>query len=275
MGSIDTQDVMAKSTYISSNLNEDQIRFLQLLDDYEVLYFSIGDVEKRIGQQLENLNEIVENLHDKGFLHRIERGKYTRPNFKDIKVLSTFISSDGVVAYWSALHHHGLTDRFPNKVFVKTTSRKRNTKVFNTAVQYVTVADYKMEGILYSGFGDIRFPLTNVEMTLIDCFDQPQYGGEFPDLIRAILEADLDEEKLISYLNIYNNKSIIQRLGFLAEELQKSNLKKFISFAKENIGKRYVLFDPKGSNTGSHNKDWKLRMNIEPESLKEMAAPLY
>jgi predicted transcriptional regulator of viral defense system len=266
---------MSKSTYISANLNEDQIWFLQLLDDYEVLYFSLDDVEARIDQKVANLNEIVENLHHKDFLHRIERGKYTRPNFKDIKVLSTFISADGVVAYWSALHHHGLTDRFPNKIFIKTTFRKRNTKIFNTLVQYVTVADYKMIGITHSGFGDKRFPLTDIEMTIIDCFDQPRYGGALPDLIHAFYGAELEEEKLIKYLKLYNNKSIIQRLGYLAELFQKPNLKKFISFAKENTGKRYILFDPIGPNTGTHNKEWKLRLNIERKSLLQMASQLY
>jgi predicted transcriptional regulator of viral defense system len=166
---------MAKSTYISSNLNESQIEFLQLLDEHEILYFSLDDIGNRLGVFHANLNELVENLNHKGLLKRIERGKYARPQFHDPYVLGTFISKDGVVAYWSALHLYGYTDRFPNKVFVKTTARKRNIQLFGTPIHFVTVRPYKLSGIVTNGYGDKSFGITNPEVTILDCFDQPRY----------------------------------------------------------------------------------------------------
>ena len=62
----------------------------------------------------------MENLENKGFLSRIERGKYCLANFRDENVIGSFISGDGAVAYWSTLNYQGLTEQFPNVVFMQT-----------------------------------------------------------------------------------------------------------------------------------------------------------
>lgn len=64
------------------------------------------------------------------------------PNYNIVNVLATYISSNSTIAYWSALRHHGLTERFPNIVFVKTTHRKRDTQILGSTVKFVTVKVY-------------------------------------------------------------------------------------------------------------------------------------
>ena len=258
---------MAKSTYISSNLTRKQIEFLQLLDEYEILYFSLKDIEDRLGLLPNKLNELVENLYQKRFLARIERGKYTRLQFQDPYVLGTFISRDGLVAYWSALHLHGLTERFPNKVFIKTTDRKRNTQLFGTTIHFVCVQQRKMIGMTHFGYNDQRYPLTNIEITLFDCFDQPRYAGDWPDLLKAFSRASLNAKKLIKYATMYNNKSVIKRMAFLIELLGKNELSPFLDFARKNIGKKYILFEPGGADVGTFNNRWKLRMNMDENAI--------
>ncbi|MEO8146134.1 MAG: hypothetical protein ABI723_00790 [Bacteroidia bacterium] len=113
---------MAGSGYISANLNPKQLQLLKLLDIYEVDIFSIGEIEKKLKTTFENLNEVIENLVHKGILLRIERGKYCKPNFKDELAIATMLVSDAVVAYWSALNIHGLTEQISNTVFVQTSA---------------------------------------------------------------------------------------------------------------------------------------------------------
>lgn len=84
------------------------------INDYEVEIFSISEIEGILNSKFDNLNAILENLEGKGFLSRIEQGKYCRANFRDEKVIGYFISGDGAIAYWSALNSHGLTEQFPN-----------------------------------------------------------------------------------------------------------------------------------------------------------------
>lgn len=251
-------------------MTEDQISFLRDLDEKEILYFSLEDISSRLGRPVDNLNEIVENLSHKGLLDRIEYGDYTRSNFHDAHVLGSFISRGGVIAYWTALHQHGLTDRFPNKVFVKTTLRKRNTSIFGTKLQFVTVHPRKMVGIIWEGYGDKRYPWTDLEVTMLDCFDQPRYAGDWPDLIRAFHQATMDGDKLTSYAKVYQNQAVIKRMGYLASLLEKKELKTFIAFALSTVREKYSLFEPGGPDEGAFVKQWKLRMNVSEQDILEI-----
>ncbi len=261
---------MAKSTYLSTHLNEDQTSFFRLLEENEVLYFSLEDVHQRLGTHISGLNEVVENLYRKGLLVRVEKGVYTRPMFLDVQVLGSFISQGGILSYWSALHQHNLTIRFPNTVFFKTSVRKRDTDLFGTKVKFITVHPRKMIGIKYEGYGDKQYPLSDIESTILDCYDQPRYGGDLPDLINAFYQAEMNPEKLIGYAEAYDNISVTRRLGFLAEFFQKTALDSFVYYAKTKVRDKYSLFEAGGAQTGKFNPHWKLRMNLTEEAILDM-----
>lgn len=276
MGLIVTQIAMGESVYLSKNLTADQLRFMKLLDEHELLYFRMHEIEQQLGTMFDNLNEVLENLVQKQLLWRLEKGKYCRFDFTDTHVLASFVSQGGVVGYWSALHLHGLTERFPNKEFIKTTQRKRPTKLFGTPVQFVTVKPYKLqEGNIRQGYGDRAYPLTDVEMTLVDCFDQPRYAGDWPDLLKAFHMASLDSPKLIRYAQNYHNIALIKRMGFLAELLQKEGLEEFITFAQKQVNQKYTLFEPGGPNEGKLNHRWKLRMNMTESAILDLVNSPY
>ncbi|MFA6618280.1 MAG: hypothetical protein WCT23_04350 [Candidatus Neomarinimicrobiota bacterium] len=266
---------MAKSTYISKSLSRDQIDFLNKLNEHEILYFSLQDIQSRLGESLENLNEIVENLCDKKLINRIERSKYAMSNFNDPYVLSTFIANGAVVAYWSALHLHGLTDRFPNKIFVKIPGRKKEANIFGTKVQFVSVKKEKLIANIYRGYGDKKFPLTDIEMTMIDCFDQGRYAGDLADLLKAFNNAEMNAAKLIEYVKVYNNAAIIKRMGFLAELFVKKELKDFVAFAQDYPLSNFALFDPKGEAVGDYSNKWKLRLNVSKEDILNIIHEAY
>lgn len=266
---------MAKSTYISESLNEDQIALLKYLEDHEILYFNLKELASQLPHSLSNTNELVENLFQKGLLNRIERGVYTKPNYSNINVLATFISQNSAIAYWSALHYHGLTERFPNTIFVKTTQRKRDTQILGTTVKFVSVKDSKNIGIMEEGYGDHSFTLTDVEMTLVDCFDQPRYAGDFADLIKAFATANLINNKLIEYTKAYNNIAVTKRIGFLAQVFHGNKLNSFINYARTKVNKRYSLMDAGGLQEGEFVSDWKLRLNVSKENLIRMTQTEY
>ncbi len=267
---------MAKSTYISENLNEDQIALLKYLEDNEMLYFNLKDLATQLSANLtDNVNELVENLYQKELLVRIERGIYAKPNYNNVNVLATFISQNSSIAYWSALYHHGLTERFPNTVFVKTTQRKRETQILGSSIKFVSVKTTKNIGIVQEGYGDDSFSITDVEMTLVDCFDQPRYAGDFADLIKAFANAKITNNKLIEYTKTYSNIALTKRLGYLASLFHKEKLQSFINYAKTQVNKRYSLIDAGGIEEGEFVREWKLRLNISKENLLQMAQNEY
>ncbi len=265
---------MADSVYISKNLDGNQLQFMKLLEAHEILYFNMQNIEQDLAQNFENLNEILENLVDKEQLYRIERGKYALNNYSNINVLATFICQNSAIAYWSALHYHGLTERFPNTIFVKTAQRKRDTHILGTTVKFVTVKDYKNVGTIVEGYGANSFTITDAEMTLLDCFDQPRYGGDFTDLVKAFANVKLTNTKLIAYTKAYNI-AVTKRLGYLSALLHPDKLQRFISYAKSQVNTRYSLLDAGGLQKGAFVSEWMLRLNVSKESLIQMAQTEY
>ncbi|NBC24644.1 MAG: hypothetical protein GVX78_03405 [Bacteroidetes bacterium] len=275
MGFYDTRKVMAKSTYISENLTDQQIQLLLYLDEYEILYFDLEKLKNELPESLNNINELVENLYHKGFLNRIQRGFYARSHYSNIPVLASRICPGSCLAYWSALHYHGLTERFPNLLFLKATKRKRNTNILGTIVKYVSVKDAKQIGMQREGYGDDSFLITNPEITLIDCFDQTRYAGGFPDLINAFFKARLDSKKLISYSRSYQNTALIKRMGYLASLFHSEVLSDFVEYAKERVNNKYDLFEAGGLDRGVFISEWKLRLNVKKEDLLQMTSNKY
>ncbi len=261
---------MAQSTQLTKTLTPIQVAFLLSLDEREMDIFSLGELEKELGSQYSNLSELTENLAHKKLLLRIERGKYCRANFQDELVIGCHLVADGLVSYWSALNYHGLTDQFPNTIFIQTTHRKEEKSVFGVRYRFIRIPETKRGGIKIEGRGSRRFSITDLEKTIVDCFDLPQYSGGYEELIRAFFQAQVDVQKLISYCVQSDNKAIIRRMGAIAEISSKKGMDEFISYAQSQVNESKSLFDPLGAAKGSYSTKWKLRMNITSEDIQKI-----
>lgn len=275
LGFILYRRVMARSTYLSANLTQSQIDLLLMLDDHELNIFSLEQVRKLASRKFNNISELVENLVHKKILSRIERGKFCRANFRDENVIGCFLVEDGAIAYWSALNKHGLTEQFPNTVFVQTTKLKSAKTVFGTNYQFVKITKTKRTGIEKEGFGNNEYAMTDVEKTIIDCFDLPQYSGGYAELLRAFNQADLNPSKLVAYCKAVGNKAVTKRMGLLAEMLKPEQLNTFIDFARKEVNQKYNLFDPAGTEEGEFVNEWRVRLNISRERVLNIVNKQY
>ncbi len=258
---------MARGTYLTENLTQSQLDGMLLLEEHEKDLFTLEEAKELLPYRPEEVSEILENLAHKKVLSRIERGKYCRSNFRDEKAIGCFLVPDGAIAYWSALNLHGLTEQFPNTVFIQTTHIKKDKTVFGVHYKFVTIPPSKRDGIAHEGYGSYRYAFTNVEKTIADCFDLPRYSGGYAELIRAFAGAKLSSEKLIRYSAAIHNIAATKRMGFLAELFDKPGLKSFIRYARQQVKESYNLLDPNGPDTGEYAREWRLRLNIGREEL--------
>ncbi|MEQ8239470.1 MAG: hypothetical protein RIA69_09680 [Cyclobacteriaceae bacterium] len=266
---------MADSVYISSNLTSTQLEFMKLLDEFEIDIFRFEEIEQKVNRNFSNLNEVLENLVHKKLISRIERGKFCKVNFRDEFVIGTFVTKNGVVAYWSALNLHGLTEQFPNTVFIQTTHKKNDKVIFGIDYKFVKISESKRTGIIKEGYGSHSYAMTDVEKTIVDCFDLPHYSGGYAELIRAFANAKLSGERMINYCNAVNNIAATKRIGYLAEILDKKGMKSFIRFAKDQVTQTYNPIDPLGADTGKFNAEWRLRLNITETEILDITNKQY
>lgn len=133
----------------------------------------------------------------------------------------------------------------------------------------------KRTGIVKMGHGSRSYPITDIEKTIVDCFDLIQYSGGFAELLRAVNQTSLNAGKLTEYCKAVNNIAVIKRIACLVEILGKKGMGPFIEYAKKQVNPKYNLFDPQGSDKGEFVSEWKLRMNISEKGIMNMVNKQY
>ena len=154
-------------------------------------------------------------------------------------------------------------------MFVQTAKKKQEKTVFGVRYKFIKVRPQKLTGIEISGFGNHAFRVTDKEKTIADCFDLPEYGGEFPCIIRAFVRNKWNQQKLIAYCSALNNNSAIKRMGYIAE-IYGLPMNRFIAFAKTRVNKTVSLFNPFGDNRGNIVTNWGLKLNIQKDDILAM-----
>lgn len=257
------------------NFSSEELESFKLINDKELSIFSFEEIKSFSKLDSSELQDILTIYAKKHIIYRIEKGLYCVRNFRNPYVIGNAMVKNSSVAYWSALNLHGLTEQIPNVVYVQSDGRKTDKKVFNVRYKFIQVKPEKICGIIQMGYGNEQFKVTDVEKTLLDCFDLPQYAGGYEELIRAFYVAKINGGKLLKYAVQMNNLSVIKRVSYLSALFEIESLGKFREKAQKFINKRYALLDPMGEDTGKFNSSWRLRINIPEEKLLEIIQKMY
>lgn len=248
---------------------------LNILSDNELSIVDSATLSSLTGRTYVEMKPFIRKFIREGQLFALEKGLYCVRNFRNPYVIGNALVKNSSVAYWSALNLHGLTEQIPNVVYVQSDGRKTDKKVFNVRYKFIQVKPQKICGIIQMGYGNEQFKVTDVEKTLLDCFDLPQYAGGYEELIRAFYVAKINGGKLLKYAVQMNNLSVIKRVSYLSALFEIESLGKFREKAQKLINKRYALLDPMGEDTGKFNSSWRLRINIPEEKLLEIIQKMY
>jgi predicted transcriptional regulator of viral defense system len=225
----------------------------------------------------QQIKEALRYMLNKGEIIQLEKGKYRRKYFTDDLIIGCFLVPDGGIAYWSALNYHGLTEQFPNKIFIQNSKRtgEKNLPGLGALYKFIKVKQNKVVGFKNIGFGNHKYRVTDIEKTIVDCFDSPEYSGGYPEIIKAFNKLNLSSQKLVAYCKAINNISVTKRLAYLSELLQKHNMSYFLKYAVSVINEKYTPFDNSINHSGTSLKKWRLILNIPEDEILQMANPIY
>lgn len=219
--------------------------------------------------------KLIARLKSKNWLQRIERGKYLLKNVSsgiqhNPFIIAMHLVQPAAVAYWSALNFYGLTEQIPKTVFIQTTKRKTSGVIQNTEYKFVTLKEKKFFGMRKEWIQHLYFQITNMEKTIVDCFDYPEYCGGIIECTKALTaSSDINYKKLIDYAVRLGNSAVIKRIGFISELLGMNELTSKIDKQRTKISKKYSLLDTSLSDTGKYSSRWNLRINISEDQLNE------
>ncbi len=171
-------------------------------------------------------------LEKKGWIDRIERGKYIvipleageeRSWSEDAYLIANLLIQPAVISYWTAARHWNWTEQIPNVVYIQTTSRKSkmSNTIFGVRYEIVRVSQKKFFGFTQEWRQGKRVLITDREKTLIDCADKPNRAGSIEELIKAVMEGsqEISWNKLNTYIQRFPSGAVKKRLGYLIEKL--------------------------------------------------------
>jgi predicted transcriptional regulator of viral defense system len=184
-------------------------------------------------------------------------------------------TNPAAISHWTALHHHGLTEQVPRKVFVMTTTeasvpRMRGAKakrdehgftVADTTYQFVQVRPARFFGTEKIWIGEARVSITDPERTLLDGLSMPQNFGDFTEVLHAfdVRRTDLDLPRIIDYA-LKLDAAACKRLGWVLER-QGIDRPKLEPLAALPV-KGYRTLDPTGPRRGPCDSRWMIQENL-------------
>lgn len=225
--------------------------------------------------------KVIRNLLRKGWLTRLKGGRYMllppergAENLGENNPLAVAaaVVEASYIGWWSAAAFHGFTTQQPATVFVAVTRQARPRTVEEAEIRFVTVPVHKFFGFKsYSVYGRAT-RISDPEKTLIDCVDRPDLAGGPAEVARIVhaAMAEIDPGKLVDAAMRMKSTSLLQRLGFftdvverpLEEELRARVRAAIRKSARSNFGRREKRKDDIG-----YVADWGLFVHARKSDL--------
>ena len=236
--------------------------------------FTIAQAYKAWGSG-EATKMLLSRMEKNGWVERIEKGKYMILPLGTAKgkhtlhefVIGSMLVQPAIIAYWSALHHHGLTEQIPRTVFIQTTGRRKcpTKEIFGLQYRFIRIEKYKLFGTEKIWLDETGVNITGPEKTVIDCLDRPDLCGGTIEAAKGIRSGTFDMKKLADYASRIGNTGAGRRLGYLLDKFGKAALPTTLPKPPN-----YLRLDPTMPPSNKLNSKWRLMINLDDKELGEL-----
>ena len=240
--------------------------------------FTYEDAVKVFGSSNRRLRELLSRLVKRGWLQRLEKGKYLILPFEAGHerewtehefVIASCLIEPYYIGFRTALNYYGYTEQISRKVFIASTNRKFKTTLEISGVTYrlVSMSERKFFGFKQIFIDGHQVNISEPEKTIVDCLDQVKYCGGISEIAKALWYGhdELDFIKMAEYSNRDGNRAASQRLGYLFETLG-FKLDKAVEILLQCLSTRYAPLDILTEPKGKYIERWKVIVNI-PENV--------
>ena len=243
--------------------------------------FNYADAVKAYGSSNRRLRELLSTLVKRGWLQRIEKGKYLilpleagrqREWTEHEFIIASYLIEPYYVGFRSALNYFGYTEQISGTIFIASTSRKLKSSLEISGVTYrfVFMSKSKFFGYKQISIDGGQVNISEPEKTIVDCLDRPRYCGGISEVAKALRygQKELEFTKMAEYSMRNGNKAASQRLGYLIETLGfKAN--KAVEILLQSMSTRYIPLDTLSEPKGKYMERWKVILNIPDNELSQ------
>jgi len=243
---------------------------------------TLNDVVDMLNISRDKAYYYLYKMNKKGLIKRFKNGIYFRypesiqfnpqKYIEDPIFLLKYQADPYFISYHTALQIHGLAQRPSNVYYITTTKKIKPLKTEHYLINPVITLDQYFFGFIQLDYGNEKINVSDVERTVLDILNRPEYAGGFHEVIMSILDIpELDFQKLYDYLLKFNKKILFHRIGYLFNSpvFQKTFdiPKDFLKRVKKNI--HSVNYFDNSFKSGNLDKKWNL---IIPSEIKNLVA---
>jgi predicted transcriptional regulator of viral defense system len=219
--------------------------------------------------------KVLSRLVDKGWLERLEQGSYLiipleagveRVWSEDALAIGCALAPQAAGAYWTAVRHWNWTTQLPRIVTFMTPRRRHNSHPIVLGVEYrfVLVRAERVFGIDVSREGPMEVRTTDQERTIVDMMDRPDQCGGIAEVVDGLRAAwpQIEQERLLAYVERFGGGTVPKRLGFLVEHLRlELSRTDWLDEIRSRIGAGMSPLVRGGPASGPYLRRWNLRIN--------------
>jgi len=217
--------------------------------------------------------KLLFGLTNKNFAYRIMKGTYilkspemiVKKNFvRDVFQVMDQLLKKYYISYQSAAYFYGAVEQIPFTIHVAVPKQKRNLMFGNTKIEFhQTKYFFGFERVKY---GDHYVNVSDKEKTVLDCLTRYDLCGglDGTKIIILNLVKEIDEKKLLSYIEQMDESSSKQRFGFIFEKYFSNHFtKNFLFKLEKQIGNKFYLLDFTEKKKGKLNSKWRIIENVK------------
>lgn len=171
--------------------------------------FTLNQFSLKTGHAKAYAKVFLHRLVKKGFVYRIERGKYTV--YDAPLLVASHIVQPSYLTLWTALSFYGLTTQLPRDIFVACRAQKKAVVFQDTRIRFVSAQPDGFTKVQYQG---VQIFMAEREKLLVDILNT----GLVPSSELEELVHEINIKKMVAYLLKTGNKSLMKRVGFLLEQ---------------------------------------------------------
>ncbi|MGI0131113.1 MAG: type IV toxin-antitoxin system AbiEi family antitoxin domain-containing protein [Thermoplasmata archaeon] len=247
---------------------------------------SLDEIQRRTRVSRSFARKIASGMVRKGWLQRTGRGRYllnpSRHGPDAIPDTDPFrigrrIASPYYFGYATAAELLGLLPQASRVYYLVSTTRGSSRVAHAAQFRRVYAPPTRFFGLRSILRRGERLSVSDLERTVLDCIDRPEYSGGVGGAVRVLESAGrrLNWSRIRRYLDRLGNRSLALRLGFLAELLGRG-ARPPARWAERARARPMEPYVPLGGPTefgrrGPHDHRWHIVRNVpEPTLLAEV-----
>jgi predicted transcriptional regulator of viral defense system len=264
---------------VSRPLSKKESLLLSTLSAAGETVFTIEEARAALGDTEADVRKLLHRLSRKRWIKRLERGTYmivplaAGPEAEWAEheyVIAASLVDPYYLAYATALHYYGYTERRPDPILVATTRRKRPVTVDGLTYRFVTLTRHKFFGYETISLLGEDVQMAEREKAIADGFDHPKLAGGVLEAAKGLWfgSQELDWKKLVTYTLRLQNQVAARRLGFWMELLDLGD-EGLLSQLENGGGHSYARLEPSGPREGERSARWRMIVNVPERQLLE------